>query len=338
MLRFLLLSTCALAVGACSNVSSNRIAADSAGHEGVVYYMPKRDFIVTIDVESAKDGGGPDVIKTIALDVTDAYPDVDHAFVLKHRNSAVNTHTSHYRVTASGLLDGASSSDVKSNFGAAADALGGLYGSIRPMDVQIDDAGAKPVCKAGKHVFTGDLDTIQRLSPCGLKLVISPLGGDATSNTTVATNNAKIQSAEGIYYRQALPYRMHLNGTFGQQHVSMARIVFNPTGAPIQVLEVGSGLFADSHSAWSFSSGSPQESKVVTNGEVVGLLVLPAKVIGAYFKAIGEVFSAFSTTDSAEAQALAAKTTLELAKLKSEACIKAIEAKDEDLIKDLECK
>ncbi|MBT0964231.1 hypothetical protein [Denitromonas iodatirespirans] len=336
MLRIMLPFACALAVGACSNVSSNRIVSSSVGQHGLVYYMPKRDFIVTIEVE--KPDKSIERIKAITLDVTDAYPDLEHAFVLKHHNSAINTHTSHYRVTTSGLLDGAASSDVKSNFGAAGDALGGLIGTITTKTVSVTDTTPKAPCTAGTHIFTGEREEISKLGPCGLTLTITPLGHEADDAQAMAQKNLAVGSAEGIYYRQALPYRMQLSGVFGNQHVDKARIVFNPTGAPIQSLEVASGLFADSQSTWNFDNGSPKESKVVTNGEVVGVLVLPAKVIGAYFKAVGEVFSAFSATDSAEAKALGARTTLEMAKLKSEACIKAIEAKDEDLIKDLECK
>ena len=63
---------------------------------------------------------------------------------------------------------------------------------------------------------------------------------------------------------------------------------------------------------------------------LVSLLNLPADVIGAYFSAVGQVFDSFKSNDTKEATALSESLDLELTKQKYEACIAAIEAKEED--------
>ena len=74
-----------------------------------------------------------------------------------------------------------------------------------------------------------------------------------------------------------------------------------------------------------------------TEGEVVALLKLPADIIGSYFTGIGNLFSSFKTKDEGEADALAESLKLELAKKKYDACILAIKAKDDAMIKALGC-
>ena len=75
----------------------------------------------------------------------------------------------------------------------------------------------------------------------------------------------------------------------------------------------------------------------VTDSELVGLLKLPSDIVSAYFAAVGALFNNFSSTDEAKTKALAASLKLELEQKKHEACLRAIAAKDEQAIKDLQC-
>jgi hypothetical protein len=73
------------------------------------------------------------------------------------------------------------------------------------------------------------------------------------------------------------------------------------------------------------------------DGEAVALFKIPADVLAAYAKAIGQVFTEFGSNADKETSALNKSTTLELARKKADACLSAIKANDENQIKALGC-
>lgn len=75
-----------------------------------------------------------------------------------------------------------------------------------------------------------------------------------------------------------------------------------------------------------------------TDGEVVGLLTIPATVLAAYFSAVGKIFDSFKSNDDKQSEALSASTKLEMAKIKYAACSDAITSgKDDSTLEKLGC-
>ena len=137
----------------------------------------------------------------------------------------------------------------------------------------------------------------------------------------------------GIFYRQNEPYLVKAEGP----GINMQQLVFSPSFADTAFLPVKKTFFADNEADFTFTDGVPTKYKQSTSGEAIALVKLPADIFSAYFAAIGSVFDAFKTNDTKEKDALTQSMKLELAKLKYDACIKAITAKDNDALKSLGC-
>jgi hypothetical protein len=165
--------------------------------------------------------------------------------------------------------------------------------------------------------------------------------GNATSRNDGNLSGHKADSVKtGIFYRQELPYSVELSGVADlpvSTQVQHESLVFSPSESAVFFLPVNRSFFGSNEATIGLADGTPTSYGQVVDGEALGLLKLPAEVFTAYFKAVGETFSAFGTNAENEKIALEKELQLELQKVKFEACLEAIRNEDTDQIEALGC-
>lgn len=319
-MRWIIISLSALCISSCSSIKSiEQPTADSV--DGLTYYMPKKDFVVTINVES-------DVVKKISLGTTPAYPDLSKQYVLNHGSNFLGKNTLDVAVTEKGLLTSSKSTTI-SHVTDVFKNLATTYGQLRSFSL---DGKSTPVDKCstdGEHIFT--YSSTGTYEPCGITITISKA---ESSNETKAHNKKAEESYSGVFYRQNEPYLVSATG----EGLNISSIVFSPSNSKTLFLPVSKTFFANNEADFEFVDGIPTKYRQDTDGEAIALFKLPADIVGAYFGAIGSIFDSFKSNDGKEAEALSSSLSLELAKKKYTACIKAIDDKDEETVKELDCK
>jgi hypothetical protein len=315
-----------IALSACSSIRSIQNPAKGTDYvDGLTYFMPKKDLLVTVKVEKKN---CENVITQITLGTTPSYPDLSEYYVLRYQKNLVGKNTLDVGVNEAGLLTSAKSTTV-SQISDVFQKLASTAGLIKPFALAPPKKTAE--CGVGEHTFVYDFSSGVTVPPCGVNITIKrPPKVDSVHSHSKAVN----EEHSGVFYRQHIPYRITADGN----GLKVASIVFSPSESPIHFLPISKTFASDNKADFVFSEGIPTKYLQDTDGELVALLKLPADIIGAYFGAIGMVFESFKTTDKKEAEALAESLKLELAKKKYDACISAINAKDEDLITALGCK
>nr|WP_082919269.1 hypothetical protein [Pseudomonas chengduensis] len=318
-MKLALLVFMALFIAACSSISSIEKPSEV---EGLTYYMPKKDFVVTVVVK----GGN---IEDVSLGVTPAYADMSTQYVLSHRSSVVGKNTLDVSVTDKGLLATSKSTTV-SSLSEAFKSLATSYGRLDKV-LAVDAVPADKACaKDGEHIFTYSVVNSTE-TPCGLKVTIERLGG---GSNVIGHSKSEGESHSGVFYRQNEPYKISVTGN----GLNFSSIVFSPSRSNTFFLPVSKTLFANNEAEFQFNDGVPEKYKQDVDGEAVALLKLPADVIGAYFGAVGSVFDSFKSNDQKESEAINASLSLEIAKKKYTACLEALNAGDKALVESLNCK
>jgi len=302
---------------------------------GLVYYMPKRDIVITVN-----NAGG--VIASIVASPSVSYADRSKAYRLEYHRHPLAKNELDIDVSEAGLLTSAASKQTGDAVAALA-GLGTLAGYFHGsgFDLQADPAktvgvAAASDCSAvGNHTFIfpaepGDYTICQVLS-----VKIAKLGGNDDTTRGSNTSPQGDPSYAGIFYRVNIPYKV----TMSSAKVHSESIVFSPSESKVYFLPVARTFFANNDATITLSNGAGVPSKYSqnTDGEIAALLKLPAAIVTAYFAAIGELFSAFSTNRTSETTALNSTLALELTKMKVTACIKAIEDRDTERIASLGC-
>jgi hypothetical protein len=296
--------------------------------DGLVYYMPNKDFIVTVVRDVAK--------TSVTIESSAAYPDLSLPFVLNFNRNFIGKNEIKVGVGESGLLTSAKSTTTS----GISDVLKNLAASIGAANAMVEPAN-KDDCPVGtfSYLLEPASGAIEKELPCGLKLTIRParkplgpkgmpLAGDDTP---------KGRQGTGIFYRQEEPYLVQVAGGSGVHQVNVAAIKYSPSRAATRFLPIARTVFASNQAEFGFTDGMPTKYDQNADGELIGLLKLPADVVGSYFEAAGKVFTGFKQRDDNEAAALVAETQLEMAKVKFAACVKALQNKDDQLVRTLEC-
>lgn len=328
--RFLLaLASLSFAIG-CTSISSTPTSAPT---DGLVYYLPKKNVVITV-VKSKPDSGTKVVTTTVSIAPTAAFPDLSQSYALNFNRNLIGKNAIKVGITSTGLLTSSKStttpgiSDVLKNLAESVAMLSGPGMAAQPAPL--------PQCGEGTHTFIYTVDQETKTDACDLTVIINRL--DAPSATQViepsAAASAAVRSArDGIYYRQEQAFRVTVKGP----SVNSSAVVLSPSLAPERFLPIASTLFAANEADFGFTDGMLTKYDQEADGELVAMFKLPADVIGAYFGAIGKVFDNFKSRDSKEAEVLVAATKLEMAKKKYDACLDAIKKKDDALLAQLEC-
>ena len=306
-------------LASCSSIKS--IEGPSEGDtDGLTYFMPKKDFLVTVTVKSGS-------VEKVVLGSTPSYPDLSKQYLLRHGGNVFGKNTLDVVVTEQGLLS-SSKSTTQSNVTDAFKNLASSLGSLKTFSLDTKVANDATCTTNGDHTFV--YKETGKYSACGMSIEIQK-----KMNVTEQAPSAKEANSEysGVFYRQNIPYLVTASGG----GLNVASIVFSPSESPTHFLPVSRTFFSNNVADFGFTDGVPTKFKQETEGEAVALLKLPADIIGAYFAAIGSVFDSFKSNDSKETAALTESLKLELAKKKYDACIAAIKANEDTKIKELAC-
>ena len=319
------LSGLVLVLCGCASVQSTPLSA-ARRIEGVTYFMPKQDLLVTITVKD----GGKSHDASIAL--TQAYPDLSKGYLLQHVANGISKSTSAVQVGTNGLLTTTETSIV-SGVTEVAKSLGQIAGTVSAVPgrqiLMQEPTPASDNCASGTHVFRIDLQATGKFVVCDDTIEVTRL--IARADTAPALGPAE---ANGLFYRQAEPYSVEVRGG-GRVHA--AGIVLSPSNAPVRYLPVRRSFAAGNETKVAFTDGMPTSVKQDIDGEFVAIVKLPAVVASSYFKAIGSLFDSFKTRDTNEAEVLAGEIKLDLAKRKYEACLAAIRSGDTATQASLAC-
>ena len=310
-----------IALSACSSIKS--IQSPNKGTcsvEGLTYFMPKKDFLVTITIKEKQ-------ITKIVLGTTASYPDLSTQYVLRHGGNVFGKNTLDVGVNEAGLLTSAKSTTV-SNVGDAFKNLAATFGQLGVLGMA---ALTDQACTDGDHSFVFKVPVPPGPhKACGIDINITKQTDSA--NVVPHSKTAK-KEYSGIFYRQTIAYLITAVGN----GLNVASVVFSPSESETHFLPVSRTFFSNNEADFVFVEGIPTKYKQETEGEIVALLKLPADIIGAYFTAIGNVFDSFKSKDTKQADTLAESLKLEPMKKKYDACISAIKAGDDELIKNLGC-
>lgn len=310
------LSGLGLVLCGCASVQSTPLSA-ARRIEGVTYFMPKQDLLVTFTV---KDGGKS---QAVSIAVTQAYPDLGKGYLLQHVANGLSKSTSTVGVGTNGLLT-TTETTIASGVTDVAKSLGELMGTAgaiaRRPDLMQPMTPARASCADGTHVYRMDLQTPGTLVVCDDTVEVTRL--IARADTAPTPGPAE---ANGLFYRQAEPYSVEVRGG-GRVHA--AGIVLSPSNAPVRYLPVRRSFAAGNKTNVAFLDGMPTSVTQEIDGEFVAIVKLPAVVATSYFKAIGSLFDSFKTRDTNEAAMLAGEIKLDLARRKYEACLAAIRSGD----------
>ncbi len=311
----------ATTVGCSSAFTSKKGAAKN----GLNYYLPKKDLLVTVTVDKAQP-------TAITIGTTAAYPDLLETYVLLHNGNWVSKHESDISVNDAGLLT-KSDSIQTSQSTSLAEAIGSAAAATVADEPADDEPRTSTECEPGTFSKTWKFEKVivEENGPCGIKVTVEQLGTQEAVNAKGDPNPADTES--GVYYRQNIPYRVTVK--FDGSQVS--KLILSPSESASYFLPAAKGFFASSESKFSFNDGVPEKFKTTSNGEVLGALTFPAEVIKGYFAAVGALFQSFSTADTNETTALQNELILEREKAKFEACIEAVKNRDTELLAALQC-
>lgn len=325
-------------LGGCAAVYST--AAPPAGSDGLLYYMPKRDILVTVTNSSGK-------ITSITATASPSYADRTKSYLLDYQPHLLAKNKMDIEVSEAGLL----TSSKANQTGDAVTALGGLgtlAGYLRASSgatVQdVADGGvragdAPSLCKQdGTHTFLFAAESIDDgpKTVCGsIRVHITRYGWTKESKPEPSTTQADGSSHAGIFYRVNLPYKV----TMTSEGINAETIVHSPSESAPHFLPVARTLFSNNDAQITLANGAGVPSKYVqdTDGELAALLKLPAAIVSPYFAAIGQMFQFRSARRTQESGDMTSVINLELAKIKYQKCIDAIAAKDAELITALRC-
>lgn len=324
--RLMVLLASVMLLGACASIEST--PSNNPG-DGLVYYMPKKDVLVTVVRGTAT------TVVTIAP--TPAYADLANPYVLNFKRNWLGKNEIEIGVKSTGLLTSAKSTTT-SGVGEALKNLATSLGSFKGLSAPPDKT--KP-CLPGTFTYLYDVATDDLVQPCGLTITIQRVAASkASSGTTeldATTKTRKTEAGKGIFYRQEEAFRVKVVGDANQPPVDTAAIILSPSKSPVRFLPIEKTLFASNKADFGFDDGMPTKYDQNADGELIALFKLPADVIGAYFSAVGNVFGSLKDNSNKEGDALVASMKLELAKKKYDACVQALREKNDTLVQQLEC-
>lgn len=324
-LQILGISLAALSVVAISGCASINSTPTTEPGDGLVYYMPKKDIVVTVVREATK--------ATATIQVTAAYPDLDRPYVLNFNRNLLGKNEMNVGIGPTGLLKSAKStttSGIAEALKNLATSIGTAHGTAAAP--QVSD---KPeICPVGTFTYLLEArDDMHRI--CGANISIRRL---AASKPTAKESTAGLLSGggAGIFYRQMEAYRVDVKGDKNSA-MDTSSIELSPSLAPVRFLPIEKSLFANNTADFGFDDGIPTKYDQEADGELIALFKLPADVIGAYFAAVGKMFGSTTTNSNAEVAAMAADVQLQQAKLKYGECIQALKDKNDTLVQQLGC-
>ena len=297
--------------------------------DGLVYYLPKRHVLVTVTVSATG--------TSLTITATNAVPDLKASFVATIPRNHIGTSDGSIGVNTVGLLDSDSTAKTTSQLSDTLSSITGFIGGARGYSLNERSAG----CGTGTYskvlriLDNGTFDPVDKPmikdggGLCDFSFELTRLLDTPPSSAVVDTPPTK--AAYGFFYRQLIPYKV-IASRVGDAN-PREFIVLSPTGSKTHFLPLSIAGFGNNTGGFSFDSGVPTKYSQKVESEFVGLVALPATLITAYFKAIGNAFNVRKESLTAESQYLASQNALELARQRRDACIAALATDDLATIK-----
>jgi hypothetical protein len=306
-------------LSACSSITTI-MEPEINDADGITYYMPKKDFIVTVVVS--------DEGKSVISSVSSAYPDLSKQFVIKYNYNAFGDNLLKVDIKENGLLTNINSKTV-SQVNEIFEALAKSAGYITALGVAEQ---APVVCSnKGTYIFKFT-EEVNNGEICNGEIKVTISKTEEINNITPHSKESK-KEYSGIFYRQDIPYTISIEGA----GIKNDTIVFSPSESPVHYLPISRSFFADNEATLILSDGVVTSYKQDNKSELLAIASLPADILEAYFSAITSAFTTGSNANKAEATALSDSIKLEIAKMKYQACIAAIKENNSELTEQLNC-
>lgn len=325
----------------------------SSNAEGLIYYLPKRDVVVTLTKPK-------DAPATLTVGIGAAYADLSKRYLLTVKGTPLGSRTHDVAVSESGLLKSGNAVLV-SNVGEIAAAIASSLGGV-PW--RLDAAGQSQDCTklASYSIAIDGGKTVDNFCGFRIEVTATAFPAQAAPGTETSKESSDHRSGDklpaavptdvvhshsggaGYYYRQARPYRVRVCPTesspkaCSDENTILAGVLNSPTDAPVQFIPVSKTLFADNDNTVTFSDGVLTQYKEVKGSELLGLTSIPAEVIAAYFKAAGSLFDFLKQKSDSEVGQVNGQLALALAKMRYDACLVAIRNNDKPAMESLDCK
>ncbi|HXI87510.1 MAG TPA: hypothetical protein VNH64_08625 [Parvularculaceae bacterium] len=275
----------------CAGFVSTPVAPPADGapkpaQDGVYYYLPVKPIVV----QAAIDAKG---VMTVSLAKVAAAPDRAHPYLLRLPENYLSTNNTVIKVGPNGLLQTASSEE-KSGLDALVKAAGAGIGTISGA---LGIGESELPCEKS-HTYTLYLwpeDKKAEGEICQAAVHVTAFGGASPLADTRRSSGFDRANA-GIFYKTEIPYLVSVE--FGGRRPQQF-IAYSPNEAPIQFAPLKRALFANNKTTFTLTDGVLTKAESNVDGEITGFVALPADFIGAYMKAVGEIFSSLKSNDSA---------------------------------------
>ena len=321
MKKHLILAGCVALISACSGVKSVP-DPDQDNLDGLIYYMPMRDLIVTVEI------GDGDKLNSVTIGTSAPYADRSRKYSLSFQKALLANNDINIGTSSAGLLKSATSettSQVSEIFKGLASLAGSAAGAANVVE--------SPMCTKGSHVFTYKFPALAEETPCGVKVKVKRYDNAGIDLSTKRVTDNKSGNS-GIFYKQEIAYLISV--TYPGE-LNAAKIVTSPSESPIYFLPISKTLFSTSKADFTFDEGVPTKFAQKEDSELASLFSLPATIIGAYFTAVGNIFSSFKANDDKQVAALQSELALEIQKRKTRECMAAAKDGRTDDIQKLDC-
>jgi hypothetical protein len=340
-----------IVLSGCSAITSTELSDEAAKEKtprGLTYFMPRKDIQIEIDVQELDNVLQ---VNNVTISTTGAYADRSKVYVLNHGRNLLADNKLTVKINSAGLLESATATSTSK----VEEAFSNLAKSA--ANVGTASAHLLECTRPGKYTFVLPVEKPSDKPLCGLTVLWRPLTQVGGEQIPASHNQRSDKAQAGLYYRQDRAYLVTVTQKDGDNilfHIST--VVSSPSESNALFLPVSRSFFADSVATFTLVDGVPTDYDQDDKSELVGGLIVPAKVIGAYFAAAGEVFAAFSTNKANQIALIESEKNLELAKRnadrdleaakvdgieitkkKIDLCIAAIEADKDQLIDDLKC-
>jgi hypothetical protein len=328
----------------CAVVTTQPTVLQAPGKQGVSYYLPKKDVIVTLTIG--------DAAPMFSVAETAAYPDIENRFLARYHQSWIGADTLKIGVNSKGLLNSTTTAKFESKLpeimtNIAKDVA--MLARKAEATPEPETKGCNKCSKKGSYselieLSKNDTGIWEKESHCGYKITVKRLGVSNVKNKGLEEVFKEDPDARcrmgypGFFYRQHEPYLVIINENGGCSDLpTHTAIVYSPNNAPLELLPIERGLFANANIEFEFEDGSLKSYQQTKDSEIAAITKLPADIASAYFKAVGDMFTVRSQAVNNEASYQKAVAGLLLQQQKTNACMAAIAAKDQKAI-DENCK
>ncbi|MES1949754.1 hypothetical protein S4A8_02813 [Salinisphaera sp. S4-8] len=346
--------TALVALCGCASIQSehlNKSPSDSA--EGLVYYMPKRDFIIQQTI------GQPGTPISFEITPSPAYPDRNRAFGLHRRQNFIANNNDTLSVSQLGLLetiDSKSDPQIEATLDKLAPAA--IPKDLNTINIDSGSTGGDEIeCEEGVHTFRLEVRKTHPLCngyQAEARVIDSPKSGGSDTNNDPGDSESEDSPRSGgsdtnnnpddsksddsglsstyksgkhnvIFYRQEQAVEVTITNSSTKQKTVKTQIHYSPSGAPIRALEVAKGFFADTNNNFGFKDGLLISANYKKDSELATLLTAPAKLIGAYTGALSQILSGLRNPARDRVAVMQEETQRNLLRAKIERCRAALE-------------